>query len=165
MDQLPNLGKIYQLITFNEVLGTVFVYFIENKQTVLVDIPVVDDMYIEGVDLDNYIMSWAPIIPKTKDLRQIVKNADTIKALVTPFNKVPATEDYLRRKAIERRSAALQSCDWTQLPDVQEVMPIEEKRRWKKFRQELRDITHQPNYPVNIAWPQRPYMMGIVIYD
>jgi hypothetical protein len=165
MDQLPNLGGVYQLVNFNEVLGTVSVYFVHQKTTVLIDVPVVNDMYISGNDLDNYIMSWLPVTVETKDYRKTINNPEVIARLITPYNKIPASEDYLRRKAMERRSVALQSCDWTQLTDVQEVMPIEEKRRWKKFRQELRDITQQPSYPVNITWPQRPYMMGIVIYD
>lgn len=165
MGQLPNLGVEYQLTDFNEVLGTVVVFFITSKQEVLVDIPVVNDMYIEGVELDNYIMSWMPITPKIKDYRQTVKNSATIKALITPTAKLPATENYLRTVAIQRRLIALQSSDWTQLPDAQEGMIQEEKERWKKFRQELRDITLQPEYPYNIQWPQRPYMMGVVIYD
>ena len=165
MDQLPNLNIEYQLIDFNEVLGIVTAYYIESRQAVKIDIPLEGDRYIGGEALDNYIMSFKPISPVKKDYRNIVKNANDIKLLLTSHNKLPDSTVYLRRNAIYRRDLALRSCDWTQLPDVQEVMPEQEKKLWKRFRQQLRDITKQTGYPDNIEWPQRPYMMGTVIYD
>jgi hypothetical protein len=47
----------------------------------------------------------------------------------------------------------LEDSDWTVLPDV----PMEESLRnqWKVYRQELRDITTQPD-PFNITWPTPP---------
>jgi hypothetical protein len=165
MDLLPNLNIEYQLVDFNEVLGVVTVYFIRSKTVAKVDIPLEEGQYITGTTLDNYIMSWMPAPPANKDYRKVVSNAAYIKSLLTPHNKLPESEVYLRRMIAERREQALRSCDWTQLPDVQEVMPEEEKQRWKKFRQELRDITKQPGYPHKVYWPQRPYMMGVVIYD
>lgn len=41
--------------------------------------------------------------------------------------------------------------DWTQLPDVSTTI----KEKWAVYRQELRDITKQPD-PFNIIWPRRP---------
>jgi hypothetical protein len=165
MDQLPNLNIEYQLIDFNEVLGSVTAHFIDSQQAIIIEIPLNGDYYIKGIELDNHIMSFKPISRQQKDNRGIVKNVDDIKALITPHNKISESTVYLRRKAIYRRDLAIKSCDWTQLPDVQEVMPEQEKKLWKRFRQELRDITIQPGYPENIEWPQRPYMMGVVIYD
>ena len=48
------------------------------------------------------------------------------------------------------RNRRLASCDWTQLPDA----PVDGVA-WAAYRQELRDITNQPD-PFNITWPQEP---------
>ncbi len=48
------------------------------------------------------------------------------------------------------RNAKLADCDWTQLPDA----PVD-GAAWAAYRQELRDITNQPD-PFNITWPQEP---------
>lgn len=48
------------------------------------------------------------------------------------------------------RNTKLENCDWTQLPDA----PVD-AAVWAAYRQELRDITNQPD-PFNITWPQEP---------
>ena len=47
----------------------------------------------------------------------------------------------------------LTTCDWTVLPDV--PMSASKKAEWEAYRQELRDITNQPD-PFNITWPTPP---------
>ena len=49
-----------------------------------------------------------------------------------------------------QRNTLLAACDWTQLPDA----PVD-ATAWAAYRQELRDITNQPD-PFNIVWPQEP---------
>jgi len=49
------------------------------------------------------------------------------------------------------RNQLLTDSDWTQLPDV----TIETKSAWATYRQQLRDITNQPD-PFNITWPTSP---------
>lgn len=51
------------------------------------------------------------------------------------------------------RNERLQSCDWTQLPDV--PLTEEQKQAWVAYRQDLRDVTNQPD-PFNIVWPVAP---------
>lgn len=46
------------------------------------------------------------------------------------------------------RNRLLSDCDWTQLPDA----PVD-AAVWATYRQELRDITEQPN-PFSIVWPE-----------
>lgn len=48
------------------------------------------------------------------------------------------------------RNKRLADCDWTQLPDA----PVD-TAAWAAYRQELRDITAQPD-PFNIVWPIAP---------
>lgn len=51
----------------------------------------------------------------------------------------------------QQRDKLLQASDYTQLPDV----PLTDKTAWATYRQELRDITNQPD-PFNIIWPTPP---------
>lgn len=52
----------------------------------------------------------------------------------------------------ERNRLLLES-DWTQLPDTS--LTEEKKLEWQSYRQQLRDITTQPD-PYNIVWPTKP---------
>lgn len=70
----------------------------------------------------------------------------TTKQWVDP--RTPETEWPLVR---EKRNRLLTASDWTQLPDV----PLTTKEAWATYRQQLRDITLQPD-PFNIAWPVAP---------
>jgi len=51
------------------------------------------------------------------------------------------------------RNNKLASCDYTRLNDV--PLTDEKKAEWETYRQELRDITDQPD-PFNINWPTPP---------
>lgn len=56
------------------------------------------------------------------------------------------------RQARRQRDALLAACDWTQLPDV----PTAAKAAWAAYRQALRDVTTQPGFPEEVAWPHPP---------
>lgn len=49
------------------------------------------------------------------------------------------------------RDHLLFQSDWTQVSDV----PVD-KNSWAKYRQELRDISLQPQFPDNVVWPTLP---------
>lgn len=51
----------------------------------------------------------------------------------------------------EERNARLAACDWTQVADA----PVDQEA-WAAYRQALRDITGQPDFPVFVQWPERP---------
>lgn len=61
-------------------------------------------------------------------------------------------KERLRNGALVQRNALLLASDWTQLPDV----PNEVRLSWKEYRQLLRDITEQVDYPIDIQWPTPP---------
>lgn len=52
-----------------------------------------------------------------------------------------------------RRDQLISASDWVMLPDVS--MSSERKQAWLAYRQQLRDITNQPD-PTSIAWPKAP---------
>jgi hypothetical protein len=53
----------------------------------------------------------------------------------------------------KQRNKLLLESDWTQLSDS--PLSPEKKTEWSVYRQELRDITSQPD-PNNIVWPTKP---------
>ena len=60
----------------------------------------------------------------------------------------------LKMKAAEvrgKRDELMASSDWTQLPDA-----AVDKSTWIVYRQELRDITQQSGFPINVNWPVKP---------
>lgn len=50
-----------------------------------------------------------------------------------------------------QRNQLLADCDWTQLPDA----PVD-AAAWATYRQALRDISSQPDFPWNVTWPTEP---------
>lgn len=61
-------------------------------------------------------------------------------------------ENHAAYLAKKKRSELLAESDWTQMPDVS----IATKEMWAAYRQALRDITAQDNYPFEIIWPRKP---------
>lgn len=51
-----------------------------------------------------------------------------------------------------KRNYFLLQSDWTQLQDV----PESTKEKWSVYRQALRDITDQSEFPLNVVWPVSP---------
>lgn len=52
------------------------------------------------------------------------------------------------------RNAYLAACDWTQLGDA--PFDATTKAQWAAYRQALRDISSQPGFPWDVAWPESP---------
>ena len=65
----------------------------------------------------------------------------------------PSEED-LSRRAKAKRSELLKETDWVVLRAKETGKQI--PAIWKSYRQALRDITLQDNYPFEIEWPERP---------
>lgn len=64
----------------------------------------------------------------------------------------PLSNEILSINAKFFRDLKLSESDWTQLPDV----PTTVKEKWAAYRQALRDIPQQPDFPQNIIWPDQP---------
>jgi len=72
---------------------------------------------------------------------------------VTPASAEEIAERLERKSAEVRqqRNDLLSVCDWTQLSDV----PVD-AAAWATYRQELRDIPEQANFPWGVIWPEPP---------
>ena len=63
-----------------------------------------------------------------------------------------AQKDAEQAKAVRKqRNQKLKDCDWTQVLDA----PVD-KDAWAAYRQALRDISAQENFPWTINWPKEP---------
>jgi len=51
----------------------------------------------------------------------------------------------------QQRNDLLSGCDWTQLADAPAGSTA-----WCSYRQQLRDVSKQPGFPWQVAWPKPP---------
>ncbi len=51
----------------------------------------------------------------------------------------------------KQRNEKLSECDWTQVDDA----PVD-KAAWATYRQALRDVTNQAEFPWTVTWPSKP---------
>jgi len=79
---------------------------------------------------NGWVLGW---LVKQKTDQEIAQLADEVRA---------------------ERNAKLTACDWTQLDDA----PLTEAAKivWQNYRQALRDITSQSEFPINVVWPEAP---------
>lgn len=66
----------------------------------------------------------------------------------------PPTEEQLAAEARYQRNQMLAASDWTQLPDV--PIEVNNKNAWAVYRQALRNLPQQAEFPTTISWPSPP---------
>jgi hypothetical protein len=67
------------------------------------------------------------------------------------FIPSPPDTEAMARLARLQRNTLLADCDWTQLADA----PVDDLA-WAVYRQALRDVPNQPEFPLTIMWPVQP---------
>lgn len=87
--------------------------------------------------------------------RAIASGADVLPG-ETAVDAIPdALLATLRAVDVRRqRDALLASCDWTQAADS--PLDATTKAAWVAYRQSLRDVPAQTNFPDSINWPVQP---------
>lgn len=60
--------------------------------------------------------------------------------------------DVLASQARDKRNLLLAESDWTQGADVPQSL----KDVWAPYRQALRDVPQQADFPTTIVWPTKP---------
>lgn len=76
------------------------------------------------------------------------------------FSEPPIDLDLLWSLVRVQRDHLLSQSDWTQLADVQALMPSEQSAAWVTYRQELRDVTTKYTDPREVIWPVVPNQGG-----
>lgn len=100
------------------------------------------------------------LVPDAKYVAYGLKYSDVVwyderpipseKEVLDEYNRLLDEEP---KKALrQRRDILLQQSDWSQLYDI----PNETKMLWQKYRQLLRDIPQQKEFPNNVKWPKSP---------
>lgn len=72
-------------------------------------------------------------------------STNTLTSRIRPVNEVANEVRFMRNQL-------LAETDWTQLSDVD----LSIKQKYIVYRQELRDISGQPGFPLDITWPTKP---------
>jgi hypothetical protein len=70
------------------------------------------------------------------------------------LEQIVLPDSQLDSDARQMRNHKLQKSDWTQLTDT--GLTTEQRAAWVVYRQALRDVPAQSEYPRNINWPQQP---------
>lgn len=108
---------------------------------------------------------WYPIrfAPATKTENDVVIGQNFVieETEVVQYEQIrPKTQEEIEQETNQlwenvrnERNQLLLECDWTQLSDS--PLTAEKKTEWQSYRQELRDITNEPD-PKNIIWPTKP---------
>lgn len=92
---------------------------------------------------DAYILRWATTTVPEPDAAMVA----------TLLKEAVAQRPVLMgRQARSQRNSLLSACDWTQGADA----PEEKRAAWAEYRQALRDLPTQPDFPIKITWPVKP---------
>lgn len=67
------------------------------------------------------------------------------------YGETPIDSSILEQEVRMERNVKLAETDWTQVLDS----PVD-RDAWAAYRQELRDITNQVDFPFNVIWPNKP---------
>lgn len=102
-------------------------------------------------DGDGHGSSWTPVEPPHADVRWVAGAWVPAPARLAIPRSVPVSPTVLADEIRQKRNALLAGCDWTQVQDA----PVDQIT-WAVYRQALRDVTSQPEFPFSVTWPEPP---------
>lgn len=80
----------------------------------------------------------------------------TVRVESKAAEELAAEQDAKAAQIRAERNAKLSATDWTQVSDS----PVD-KDVWAAYRQELRDITNQASFPLEVVWPKDPFEKSV----
>lgn len=142
---------MYKILKFVEATGQLVIKFDLLPIPTSIDVPVENNRYIEGDALVKYIEGFNPswATARQKSINDGIENVEYMRSLDSR-----SPEELKRDKAMEIRGirdGRLRASDWLMLSDV--GFSDEAIIRFKKFRQELRDVPQQLGFPYDVVWP------------
>lgn len=80
----------YKVIDFNESTGQLTIEYAKGMSPVVVDVPLVNDLFITGEELENYIKGFIPFeyLDRQAKINAGVSNAQELKSLIETNNAV-----------------------------------------------------------------------------
>jgi len=134
----------YSIVGFNTTNNNITLLLADGTQKNFV-LPVVDGLVPEGSNLTTLLDTYVANIGVIQSSDPVAKNGAVIQALVTalPTNVVA-------KQVRQIRNGLLRQSDFSQLADV-----TVDKTVWATYRQALRDLPSQKDFP-NIEMPTKP---------
>ena len=136
IDEMPTINPSIHAVQWNGNSGT-----IEHKDT-----NITNNVVITHVEEITELTHFQEVIDIAITTIAADKQKQAEREIVT-------SEMIVDRIRTERDFKLIQS-DWTQLSDV--TLSPSQITLWKEYRQKLRDITLQSNFPNDIVWPEKP---------
>jgi hypothetical protein len=109
-------------------------------------------------EIEHPVYGWIPFTASPDDVEtsgRVLFEEITAKGEIAEYVPPPAyipTEAEIRQE----RDRLLIESDWTQLPDAQLTLSDAQKLAWAVYRQALRNVPDQYNFPVKVIWPLKP---------
>ena len=114
--------------------------------------PVTGDIDLSQVGLPVYANYWMIGYTATDMFSDTTDENGNVTTKAQHEAAYQATLDVAAAQAArDKRNTLLAESDWTQVDDA----PVD-KAAWAVYRQALRDITSQAEFPHNVVWPTKP---------
>ena len=132
----------YQIVGFNSANSNITL--LVNGKQINFSLPIVDGLYPEGDALVSLLTTYANNVGVQQG-SDTASNSASIQSLVTSL-----PDSIIATQARAKRNGLLRQSDWSQLPDANV-----DKAIWATYRQALRDLPSQKDFP-NIEMPTKP---------
>lgn len=113
-------------------------------------------------EIEHPVHGWLPFTASPNDVeahgreiyaRLVAAEAGPVGEYLPP---PPPTTEELARDARSERDHILNQSDKFVLPDRWAAMTAEQQAAWSVYRQALRDVPDQAEFPTEIVWPTQP---------
>ena len=132
----------YQIVGFNSANSNITL--LVNGKQINFSLPIVDGLYPEGDALVSLLTTYANNVGVQQG-SDTATNSASVQSLVTSL-----PDSIIATQARAKRNGLLRQSDWSQLPDANV-----DKAIWATYRQALRDLPSQKDFP-NIEMPTKP---------
>lgn len=113
----------------------------------------IDDKTLESYSVYKVVATPTPAFdPNTTQLILGVELESEVWKQSWKIEKLP--QEQAEENIRKIRNQLLLSCDWTQLIDS--PLSLDSKTEWTTYREALRDIPNQKNFPWEVSWPEQP---------
>lgn len=144
----------HEILAFYTNSGSIEVkYFCDEVPEGLIytiDVPIENGQFVSQESIEALIENFKPIgqLQRIADIKSMTSSTSISAVVIEP--KTIDKQSVIRAE----RTRLLFESDWTQMPDVD--LSSEVKGLWLSYRQALRDITTQSNFPDSVLWPLAP---------
>lgn len=147
----------HDIVSFNPDTGSIEVHYYSDSfpggVVFNIDLPITDGQYPSNEEIEALIQHHNPVgqIVRAVTLQGVEPPASLLSMVKRDSRSIgQRSADDIRRT----RNVLLAESDFTQLQDV--PLNDAEKAAWAAYRQDLRDITNQTEFPESVIFPIPP---------